>query len=467
MTLSELYIRATGYEPDYITPLTPAGSNRRYFRLSGKVTLIGVEGTSREENEAFIYLAGHFAAAGMNVPEVMAVSDDRMSYLLTDLGDTPLFSCLDNRTLLEKTVRALAHLHANGAEGLDFSRCFPVEEFDERSVMWDLNYFKYSFLNTSGIVYDEPSLQNDFERLAARVADLTRRKGTFMYRDFQSRNVMVKDGEPWFIDFQGGRRGPAAYDLASFIYQAKAGFDDETRNRLTDVYIKEASVCEGFDPDAFRHELRLMALVRSLQTLGAYGLRGRMERKPHFLQSIPPALAGLRRIAGLDDHADQFFSEYPCLMEVIDRLTGVTPRHTATEYDGLTVRVSSFSFKKGLPDDPSGNGGGFVFDCRAMDNPGRYEQYRSLTGLDRPVIEFLEERGEITKFLDACYSLVDTAVANYLSRGFTSLCISYGCTGGQHRSVYSAEHTARHIKALFPGVRVILNHREQKILQIL
>ncbi len=456
MNISELYTLTVGNPPDTVTPLTPAGSNRRYFRLKGSSTLIGVEGTSKAENESFLYLASHFGSLGLPVPKVAAVSPDSMSYLVTDLGDTQLFECLHDIDLLEKTMEGLARFHYEGITGLDFSRCFPVSEFDERAVMWDLNYFKYSFLNTAAsITYSEPRLQNDFERLAADVAALTREKGTFMYRDFQSRNVMVADGLPYFIDFQGGRKGPAAYDLASFLYQARARFPQTTREHLIDTYIKAASRYESLSPTTLRHEIRLMALVRSLQTLGAYGLRGLTERKPHFINSIPPALAALGALTS------EPFEEYPYLMEVIAAIT--KPVVAEEPFDGLTIRVTSFSFKKGIPEDPSGNGGGYVFDCRAMDNPGRYEPYRHLTGLDRPVINFLESRGEITKFLSSCHSLIDRAVADYISRGFTSLMVSYGCTGGQHRSVYSAEHTAMHIKELYPDVRVLLTHREQSI----
>lgn len=461
MDIERLYTLTVGCAPESVKPLTPAGSNRRYYRLTGPETLVGVEGTSRAENEAFIYLSRHFGKFGLPVPEIRGVSDDRMTYLQTDLGDTQLINRLDDTELLEKTVRALARLHYVGSRDLDYSICFPVAEFDNRSVLWDLNYFKYSFLNPKGKAYDEVALQRDFERLAGDVGAITERKGTFMYRDFQSRNVMVKDGEPYFIDFQGGRRGPAAYDLASFLYQAKAGFSLELRNRLTEVYLLEASGYEDISREEFNAELRLMTLVRSLQTLGAYGLRGLFERKPHFLQSIPGALNNLKSLVGTGG-----YDRYPYLMEVIGRLCE-TEEVVDPAFDGLTVRVNSFSFKKGIPDDPGGNGGGFVFDCRAMDNPGRYQEYRSLTGRDTPVIDFLEKKGEITDFLSACYSLADAAIDNYLSRGFSSLIISFGCTGGQHRSVYSADHMARHIKERTPEVRVILTHREQSIREIL
>lgn len=470
MQLEELYKSYTGSEPEAVTPLTPAGSSRRYYRLSGAVSLVGVDGTDCKENEAFIYLSRHFASRGLPVPEVVAVSDDGMSYLVTDLGDTSLFSVKDDVGLLEKTMRALARLHHEGSEGIDYSHCFPVEAFDCQAVMWDLNYFKYSFLNTSGMAYSEPRLEKAFARLADSVDRLTREEGGFMMRDCQSRNVMVKDGEVYFIDFQGGRRGPAAYDLASFLWQAKAGFSPELRDHLINIYADEASHYGQVDLSRLKSQVRDMALIRTLQVLGAYGLRGRFERKPHFLQSIPPAAANLRALLGDMTGGDSASAVTPYLAGLLTRLADMTLATAAPvepPYDGLTVRIGSFSYKKGLPVDPSGNGGGFVFDCRAMDNPGRYEEYKRLTGLDREVIDFLERKGEITVFLRECYALVDAAIDNYLSRGFTSLMVSYGCTGGQHRSVYSAQHTAEHIKACYPQVRVILTHREQSIYEVL
>ena len=463
MILKELYRKYTGVEPESVTPLTPAGSNRRYYRLSGPVSVVGVVGVDRAENEAFIYLSRHFGKRGLPVPELLAESDDSMAYLVSDLGDVSLFSLKDDVSLLEKAMRVLARLHYVGSEGLDYSRCFPVEAFDRRAVMWDLNYFKYSFLNTSGVTYSEPRLEEDFVRLAADVERLTMEHGCFMMRDFQSRNVMVRDGDTYLIDYQGGRRGPAAYDLASFLWQAKAAYPTELRERLIDVYVNEARCYESVDAGQLREQVKEMALIRTLQVLGAYGLRGRFERKPHFLQSIPPALANLRTLL-----ADGI-GDYPYLAQVLSRLVekAEEPAIKIDSYDGLTVRVSSFSYKKGIPDDPSGNGGGYVFDCRAMDNPGRYEQYKRLTGLDREVIDFLETRGEISEFLESCCSLVDRAVDNYLDRGFSSLMVSYGCTGGQHRSVYSAQHTAEHIKVRYPQVRVVLWHREQNIREVL
>lgn len=460
--LNELYRRYTGKDAEQVKLLTPAGSSRKYYRLSGgdgEVSLIGVAGTDCKENEAFIYLSRHFYEKGLPVPRVLAVSDDGMCYLESDLGDVSLFALKGDEGLLEKAVRMLARFHYEGSDGMDYTKCFPVDAFDRQSVMWDLNYFKYSFLNTSGISYSEPRLEADMVRLAEDVDRVTRNESRFMLRDFQSRNVMVKDGEVYFIDYQGGRRGPSAYDLASFLWQAKAGFSHELRERLIEVYADEARRYDDVDAEMLKQQVRSMALIRTLQVMGAYGLRWRFERKPHFLQSIPLALGNLRSLL------DEGIGDYPYLNEMLPRLIEAGKGIGVSDdgFEGLTVRVSSFSFKKGIPEDPSGNGGGYVFDCRAMDNPGRYEEYRSLTGLDREVIEFLEAKGEIGRFLDSCHSLVDAAVGNYLNRGFNSLMVSYGCTGGQHRSVYSAQHTAEHIKERFPQVRVLLCHREQGI----
>ncbi len=458
--LENLYLHKFGFLPESVTALTPTGSNRRYFRLTGPVTVIGVIGTSVDENGAFIYLARHFHEKGLPVPEVLAVSSDSLCYLQEDLGDTSLFDCRDSLPLLEEAVRRLPDFQYAGAEGLDFSRCYPVSDFDSRAILWDLNYFKYCFLNTTGTPYLESLLENDFRRMADRLSAGS--TNSFMYRDFQSRNVMIRDSNPWFIDFQGGRRGPAEYDIVSFVTQARAAFPAEVRRRLVDVYVESASRYVDIDRADFDRKFREFYLLRTLQVLGAYGFRGKFERKPHFLKSIPAALANLSEILATTD------DEYPYLVKVLrDMVVQCAPdsdsKPDSKPESSLTVTVMSFSYKKGIPADPSGNGGGFVFDCRGMENPGRYEEYKKITGLDRPVIDFLEKRGEIITFLDHCYALVDPSVECYDRRGFTSLSVSFGCTGGQHRSVYSAQKMAEHIKTCYPHVRVHLIHREQNI----
>lgn len=466
--LSELYCSYSGHRPDSVVLLPGAGSNRRYYRLGPDPSLIGVAGTSRDENEAFIYLSKHFSEKGLPVPRVYGHSDDMMIYIQDDLGSSSLFDFIAPGrlngewndgivSLLEKTVRVLPDFQWKGAEGLDFSRCYPVDSMNKRAVMWDLNYFKYYFLKTSGVEFDEDKLEDDFDRLASYIVSLD--TGTFMYRDFQSRNVMTLDGQPWFIDFQGGRRGPYHYDIVSFLWQAKANFPDWLRERLLDVYIESASRYIAIDKRRFDEELRYVRLLRILQVLGAYGFRGRIERKPHFLQSIPKALENLREL--LTEPLD----EYAYLNSVLNEL--VKEEASDEAYDGLTVKVASFGFRKhGIPEDNSGNGGGFVFDCRAIHNPGRYDDYKSLTGLDREVIEFLEREDDMHRFLEHAFALVDASVERYIKRGFQHLMVSFGCTGGQHRSVYSAERMARHLHEKY-NVRVVVDHVEQNMHKVI
>ena len=343
-----------------------------------------------------------------------------------------------------------------GAKELNFDICYPQPEFNERSVYWDLNYFKYSFLKTTGMEFQEDLLENDFEQMAQKL--LEDKTNTFLYRDFQSRNVMLVDGEPYFIDFQGGRKGPVYYDVASFLWQAKANFPDDLRYELIDTYINALNKHYPVDKDYFLEQLRHFVLFRTLQVLGAYGFRGYFEKKPHFLQSVPFALNNLREILESD------FPEYSYLCEVMNEMINLQ-QFADTQKDELEVRVVSFAYKKGIPSDPSGNGGGYVFDCRAINNPGKFERFNNVTGLDEPVIAFLEEEGEMTIYLESIYKLIDSHVKRYIDRSFTNLMVAFGCTGGQHRSVYASQKVAEHISKKF-GVKVSLIHREQNLEQV-
>ena len=468
-----LFRKHTGAEPENAVALTGSGSNRSYFRLHGGGTsLMGVTGTDVKENNAFITLAAHFRSQGLPVPEVLAVSEDGISYLQEDLGDLLLADLVaaahknggieeggQLEALLCRTTGLLPKIQFEGASGLDFSVCYPQPSFDRRMVMFDLNYFKYCFLKPSGIEFNEIDLQDDFERFAD---ELLKDEGeTFLYRDFNARNVMIKDGEPYFIDFQGGRRGPIYYDVASFIWQARARYPQWLKEKMLGSYLDSLASYVEVDRDAFKERLKMFRLFRTLQVLGAYGFRGLVEQKAQFVVSIPQALADLK------DLLAEMPDDYPYMSEVLRKMT-VLPRFAVQSEDGrLEVRVSSFSFKKGIPQDMSGNGGGYVFDCRSIHNPGRYEPYRKLTGRDEPVIRFLEDDGEITGFLEHVYGVVDPHVETYSRRGFTSLMVSFGCTGGQHRSVYCAEHLAHHLAEKYPEIRVRLIHREQNIEEIL
>lgn len=455
-----------------VTLLPQAGSPRRYARLTMPVSssLIATYSSNREENEAFVYLAECLKRGGVNVPGVTAVSPDGELYIQTDLGDLSLYDALsqaradgsysaDDMELLFATMRGLAQIHWHASELIDFSRCYPVSEMGRREMMWDLNYFKYCYLRPLLADLDEPGLEADFERLAENVghAMQTQPRATFICRDCQSRNVMVTPQGPAFIDFQGGRRGPFLYDLASFIWQARAAYPDEVRRAMLSCYFRKARLlCPDIDEEAALASLGDILLLRRLQTLGAYGFRGNFERKPQFLTSAPAVAAAI-----LDDAA--LVSRYPAIAKAIESVIRSESADSGGESpEGLTVTVSSFSYRKGYPADLSGNGGGFIFDCRALHNPGRYDQYKPLTGMDAPVIEFLEKQGEVEPFIAHAEALVDAAVNKYLSRGFTSLSVGFGCTGGRHRSVYSAERMARHLAGR-GDLSVHLIHREQGV----
>ena len=471
-TLSKLFQTRFGTEPTQVTPITGSASNRKYFRLSdGKNTCVGVTGNSVEENRAFVALSRHFRAVGLSVPEVYAESDDGMSYIQEDAGDTILYDKVSEvrktgswdqvADVLCRTVAMLPDFQFKGGRGLDFSICYPEPSFSRRMVMFDLNYFKYCFLKPSGLEFDELRLQDEFEALADDLLggrDVTEYAGdTFMYRDFQSRNVMLREGDPVFIDFQGGRKGPIYYDLASFIWQPRAAYPADLRRRMVEAYLSSLSRYITIDRNMFDSMLGLFILFRLLQVLGAYGFRGLVENKAAFVVSIPLAMNMLRELLAERDWP------YPYLVELLGRLADMPRFKAAPEEDGrLHVKVCSFSFRKGLPVDLSGNGGGYVFDCRSIHNPGRYEPYKKLTGRDEPVVRFLEEDGEVFPFMEHVYGVVDPHIETYSRRGFSSLMVSFGCTGGQHRSVYCAETLAAHIAEKYPSVHVTLTHREQQ-----
>ena len=414
------------------------------------------------------------------MPRIYNQSDDETSYLQEDLGDESLFKAIEQgRTtghfsereirLLSDTIRILPRIQFEGAEGMDFTYCHPLSDFNRRTILWDLNYFKYCFLKATGLEFNENELENDFEKMADTL--LSSEATTFMYRDFQSRNVIINNERPYFIDFQGGRKGPIYYDVASFLWQAKAQLPESLRLQLIDVYLEALQPYYTIEREAFLHNLRQFVLFRTLQVLGAYGFRGYFEKKKHFIESVPFAINNLRELL------QHRYEEYPYLCKMLHDLTELpqfqtvsdtdtanepAPAYPAENIQKLTVRVMSFSYKKGLPEDPSGNGGGYYFDCRGVHNPGRYDEYKQLTGLDQPVIDFLENDGEITTFLQHVYALADAHVSRYLKRGFTNLMFCFGCTGGQHRSVYSAQHTATYIHQKF-GVKVEIIHRERGI----
>ena len=483
--LIQLYKSFTGITSCNCEKILGGGSNRSYYRLScqdGTSNMIGVIGTSVEENNAFIALSKHFASLSLPVPIIYAFSNDGLVYLQTDLGSTSLYDALKEGrestsgyqqkdiSLLEKTIRLLPQMQIVGDKNLDYSICYPQESMDEQNILFDLYYFKYCFLKTTRVDFNEFKLEQCFKSMAKHLS--SEALNGFMYRDFQARNVMLtNDGEPHFIDFQGGRRGPLQYDLVSFLWQASSHFNSALREHLINVYLDTLQEYVNIDKTKFKASIAQWVLFRTLQVLGAYGFRGRYEQKKYFLDSIPSAIENLRDILKTKDACP-----YPYLNMVLCQLVDSpefnhnnTVPKSSSQYDGkgqLKVRIFSFSYKKGIPADNTGNGGGYVFDCRSTHNPGKYEPYKKLTGLDAPVIDFLENDGEILIFLESVYKLADAHVERYMQRGFTSLMFCFGCTGGQHRSVYSAQHLAEHLNEKY-GIEVDITHREQNIHTVL
>ncbi|MDD2411632.1 MAG: RNase adapter RapZ [Bacteroidales bacterium] len=467
--LGELFKNWHGEMPESIELLPISGSNRNYYRLiKGSTSAIGVYNIDKKENIAFIKFTEHFLQKKLNVAQIYAQDLENHCYIQEDLGDDTLFSILTKDRKGDEIPPSVLHLYLKAVEqlprfqvlaheGFDYSYCYPRASFDKQSMTWDLNYFKYYFLKLAQIPYDEQSLEDDFSVFAEYLNKVDRH--FFLYRDFQSRNIMIRDKEVWFIDYQGGREGALQYDLASLLYDAKANLNDATRELLLEHYLDSLQKYTPINRDKFKDQFYTFALIRILQAMGAYGFRGFYENKSHFLQSIPYALKNLRSILKKLPQNLQIptLTELLSSLSVSERLLNIGSSPTI-----LTVQINSFSFKKGLPTDDSGNGGGFIFDCRSLPNPGRLPEYKTLTGMDFEVIEYLEKHPIIETFKQHVFSMVDISVQNYLERGFTNLQINFGCTGGQHRSVYFAEELSKHIKQTY-NAKIILHHREQQI----
>lgn len=442
------------------------GSGRKIVRLSdGQLSAIGILHEVREENVAFLEFSRHFRRHGLPVPEIYGQDLDHGAYLEEDLGDTTLFEFLSSNRKGEaiapavieayrKVVAVLPRFQIEAGRDLDYSVCYPRARFDRQSIAWDLNYFKYYFLRLAGIPFNEQALEDDFDRLTEFL--LSAAQDYFLYRDFQSRNVVLRDGQPFFVDYQGGRKGALQYDIASLLYDAKADLPPDLRQQLLDHYLDQLAGFVPLERDAFLRYYYAFVYVRIMQALGAYGFRGFYERKPHFLQSVPYALKNLRWLL----HNVKLPIALPTLLDAFNSmLASEKLRALATGAESLTVRIFSFSFHRGGPKDETGNGGGFVFDGRSLPNPGREERFKALTGRDAPVIEYLNQQESVHQFLASVLSLVEASIHEYQRRGFKNLMVSFGCTGGQHRSVYLAEQLAKRLRGR-NGVEVVLHHRE-------
>jgi aminoglycoside/choline kinase family phosphotransferase len=442
------------------------GSGRKIIRLSGAgLSAIGILYGVREENVAFLEFSRHFRKHGLPVPEIYGADLAHGAYLEQDLGDTSLFELLSKNRKGEeiapqvveayrKAIGTLPRFQVEAGRDLNYKVCYPRGSFDRQSISWDLNYFKYYFLRLAGIPFSEQALEDDFSRLTKFL--LSAARDYFLYRDFQSRNIMLRDSQPYFLDYQGGRKGALQYDVASLLYDAKADLPPELRQQLLDHYLDVLQGYVDLKREVFLQHYYAYVYIRIMQALGAYGFRGFYERKVHFLQSVPYALKNLRWLL----HNITLPIALPTLMDAFhSMLASEKLQALASDADNLVVRVVSFSFHRGLPKDESGNGGGFIFDGRSLPNPGREERFKALTGRDAPVIDYLNQQESVHQFLASVMSLVDASVSNYQQRGFKSLMVSFGCTGGQHRSVYLAEQAAKRLRGRI-GVEVLVSHRE-------
>lgn len=463
--LTQLYDQIFNETPLSVQKLPQSGSDRIYYRLSGsKQNVVGAFNADIRENEAFFSFTQTFRSRGIHVPELLLVAPDRQHYILTDLGNKTLFDFLNNpspdptdkSTLceLKLSLIELIKIQIEGGEYIDFSKCYPRSAFDRQSILWDLNYFKYEFLKLAGIPFNEQALEDDFNTLASFL--LEAQADYFMYRDFQSRNIMIVRDVPWFIDYQGGRKGPLQYDLASILYSPKTRLNETQRDVLLQFYLAKANERISIDKAEFAKYYYGFVLIRILQALGAYGFRGLYEKKANFKNSIPSAILNLTQL--FDTHLSNI--QLPQLKNITAYLAkSKWAEIYSPSTDKLTIRVSSFSYKKSIPDDPSENGGGFVFDCRGLPNPGRFSEYKKFSGRDQNVIAYLEEYATVKTFQQQARGIVEISIQEYLKRDFKHLCVNFGCTGGQHRSVYHAEKFSTWVQNNYP-VEVVLVHTE-------
>ncbi|MGF7231611.1 RapZ C-terminal domain-containing protein [Arachidicoccus sp.] len=468
--IEQLFANYSSEKIDRIEKVPQSGSSRQYFRIfSGDRTYIATYNLNGKENDAFIAFTLHFKKLNLPVPSIYAVSDNSLLYLQEDLGAQSLLNILEEKghcdevyALFKQALKQLAKLQIKGHVNFNYDLCLTAREFGKQAIQSDLLYFKYYFLDTLGFPYDKQALLNEFEALGIF---LTQNKYKyFMFRDFQSRNIMVKNNEVFFIDYQGGMHGALQYDVASLLWQAKAGLSDKWKTSLLDYYTDEVSALlkTPIDKESFNSQYKGYVLIRLLQVLGAYGFRGLFERKAHFLTSIPFALNNLKwfvenRSIGIDLPEFEKILHYLVSEETIQRFTPIK----AKDNTPLTIEVNSFSYREGIPKDETNNGGGFVFDCRGILNPGRIEEYKRLSGLDKPVQDFLEQSTEMNRYLNSVFDLIDISMENYITRGFENLQINFGCTGGQHRSVYAATQTARHLRNKY-NVNVMLHHTNKR-----
>ena len=465
LLLKILFEKWSGENVNHIDTLPSSGSNRKYFRIkSSKYKALGVYNNNLKENKAFIKFSKHFKKHSLNVPEIYYEDLENNIYLIEDLGDTDLFSLIkkDNNKyskeiidIYKKSLTELIKFQLTAGKGINYDLCYPRKSFDKQSMLWDLNYFKYYFLKLADIPFDEQELENDFHSFIDLLLEAD--DDYFMYRDFQSRNIMIHKNSPWFIDYQGGRKGALQYDVASLLFQVRAEMPNNIKEYLLDYYIEHLKNSIEVDEKEFKKYYYAFVYLRLMQVMGAYGFRGLYEKRAHFIQSIPYAIKNLKWL--LENHPlpEKLSELNSALNKLVASNKFEAPENSQNK---LRININSFSFKKAPPMDMSGNGGGFTFDCRALPNPGKYEKYRSFSGRDKIIINYLENKNEVKEFEKNVFKVVEQSIEKYIERGFTSLMINFGCTGGQHRSVFFAEKLTKHIKSKYK-IEVVLKHCEK------
>ncbi|HRP32440.1 MAG TPA: RNase adapter RapZ [Agriterribacter sp.] len=456
---------------DELYTLKQAGSNRQYFRgIAGNHSYIITSNPNNvPENNAFIEFARHFFAKGLAVPEILFADKEKTKYVQTDFGDISLFDIIKQegytervKCLFRKAFEELARLQVQGGAGLDYSNCIATRSFDKQAIYSDLLYFLYYFVRALDLPYDKNLLLNDFELLSSYL--MQEEAKYFMHRDCQSRNIMVKDEQVYFIDFQGGMQGALQYDAASMLWQARAALPHDWKEELVSYYFEVVNgLLDGkLNQRDFLDSYDGFVLIRMLQTLGAYGFRGLFERKQHFIASIPFALKQLRWFLENKKIPIRLPELQKLLWQIVDdNIIQKYETVKASTDTPLVVHINSFSYRRGIPESNDGNGGGFVFDCRGIFNPGRFDAFKTLTGRDKEVQEFLLHKSEMPAFLQYVYGMVDISVSDYIKRNFENLTVNFGCTGGQHRSVFAADSLAKHLQEKF-GVTIVLHHLIQE-----
>lgn len=471
--LTKLFEDWAGEKAHDFKHLPQSGSYREYYRISGhSKKAIGVYNSDQKENIAFLTFSKHFSEKDIPVPSIYAEGSGGKTYLISDLGETTLFNLVTERRkktrvfpgsaikLYKKALEQLPRLQITASADLNYKVCYPRQAFDRQSMMWDLNYFKYYFLKLARVPFDEQLLENDYQNFCDFL--LQADDDYFLYRDFQSRNIMISENQTYFIDYQGGRKGALQYDVASLLYDSKANIPQEIKNLLLRHYLKTLHDYLDYEEEEFLRYYHGFALIRLMQAMGAYGFRGFYERKTEFLQSIPYALRQMKVLVEKYDLPVQLPHLHQTLQRMLESKGLKKYTLELKSVTHLNIDINSFAYKNGIPKNKYGHGGGFVFDCRFLTNPGRYEQYQDLTGKDQQVIEFLQNESEVDSFLQATYEILDMTIEKYLSRGFSHMQVNFGCTGGQHRSVYCAENLKAYLNEKYERQVISSLHHLEK-----